>query len=87
MNAVEREPVPIRVLNLNTSEASYEPKQRSYRKTKLIFFWGGFCRGILSGNLTFHNTLTLPEAYLPPPEGKRRDVSPPNTSLVTDTTA
>ena len=35
LNAVEREPVPTRVLNPNTSEASYEPKQRSYRKTKL----------------------------------------------------
>ena len=32
MNAVEREPVPTRVLNPNTS---YKPKQRSYRKTKL----------------------------------------------------
>ena len=31
MNAVEREPVPTRVLNPNTSEASYKPKQRSYR--------------------------------------------------------
>ena len=35
MNAVERKPVPIRVLNPNASEASYKPKQRSYRKTKL----------------------------------------------------
>ena len=32
MNAVEREPVPTRIVNLN---ASYKPKQRSYRKTKL----------------------------------------------------
>ena len=40
LNAVEREPVPTRVLNPNASEASYKPKQRSYRKTKLkkIFF-------------------------------------------------
>ena len=35
MNAVEREPVPTRVLNSNTSEVSYKPKQRSYRKTSL----------------------------------------------------
>ena len=28
---VEREPVPTRVLNPNASEASYKPKQRSYR--------------------------------------------------------
>ena len=31
MNAVECEPVPSRVLNSNTSEASYKPKQRSCR--------------------------------------------------------
>ena len=35
MNAVERKPVPTRVLNLNASEASYKPKQRSYRRTNL----------------------------------------------------
>ena len=35
LNAVEREPVPTRVLNPNASEASYKPKQRSYRKMKL----------------------------------------------------
>ena len=35
LNAVEREPVLTRVLNPNASEASYKPKQRSYRKTKL----------------------------------------------------
>ena len=29
LNAVEREPVPSRVLNLNASEASYKTKQRS----------------------------------------------------------
>ena len=39
LNAVEQEPVPTRVLNPNASEASYKPKQRSYRKTKLIFFF------------------------------------------------
>ena len=56
LNVVEREPVPTRVLNPNTSEASYKPKQRSYRKTKLhLFFQGDFGRGdfvgrILSGN-------------------------------------
>jgi len=35
LNAVEREPVPTRVLNPNASEASYKPKQRTYWKTKL----------------------------------------------------
>ena len=30
MNAVEREPVEIRVLNPTTSEVSYKQKQRSY---------------------------------------------------------
>ena len=35
LNAVEREPVPIRVLNSNASETSYKPKQRSYRKANL----------------------------------------------------
>ena len=35
LNAVEREPVETRVLNPTASEASYKPKQRSYRKTKL----------------------------------------------------
>ena len=33
MNAVEREPVETRILNPTASEASYKPKQRSYRKT------------------------------------------------------
>ena len=51
LNTVEREPVPTRVLNTNASEASYKPIQRSYRKTKLIFFFGGILvGGILSGN-------------------------------------
>ena len=31
LNAVEREPVPTRVLNPNASKASYKPKQRTYR--------------------------------------------------------
>ena len=35
MNAVEHEPVETRVLNPTASEASYKPKQRSYRKTNL----------------------------------------------------
>ena len=35
MNAVEREPVETRVLNPTASEASYKPKQRSYRTTNL----------------------------------------------------
>ena len=52
MNAVEREPVPIRVLNPNASEASYKPKQRSYRKMKLHFFFrGDFFRGNFVGGL------------------------------------
>ena len=34
LNAVEHGPVTTRVLNPNASEASYKPKQRSYRKTK-----------------------------------------------------
>ena len=39
LNAVEREPVSTRVLTPNASEASYKPKQRSYRKmTQQIFF-------------------------------------------------
>ena len=51
LNAVEREPVPTRVLNPNASEASYKPEQRGYRKTKLIFFFSGdFVVGILSWN-------------------------------------
>ena len=33
LNAVEREPVETRVLNPIASEASYKPKQRSYRTT------------------------------------------------------
>ena len=35
MNAVEREPVETRVLNPTASEASYKPKQRSYRTMNL----------------------------------------------------
>ena len=35
LNVVEHEPVPSRVLNPNASEASYKPKQRSYRRTNL----------------------------------------------------
>jgi len=31
LSAVEREPVPTRVLNPNANEASYKPKQGSYR--------------------------------------------------------
>ena len=39
-NAVEREPVPTRVLNPNASEASYKPKQRSYRTlcTEMVLY-------------------------------------------------
>ena len=35
MNAVECEPVETRVLNPTASEASYKPKQRSFRTTNL----------------------------------------------------
>ena len=35
MNAVEREPNDTRVLNPIASEASYKPKQRSFRTTNL----------------------------------------------------
>ena len=35
LNAVEREPAETRVLNPTASEASYKPKQRSYRTTNL----------------------------------------------------
>ena len=35
MNAYEREPDETRDLNPTASEASYKPKQRSYRKTNL----------------------------------------------------
>ena len=37
LNAVEREPVPTRVIDPNTSEVSYKPKQRSFRNTRLFF--------------------------------------------------
>ena len=35
LNAVERKPVPTRVLNPNANETSLKPKQLGYRKTKL----------------------------------------------------
>ena len=35
MNDVEHEPVETRVFNPTVSEATYKPKQRSYRKTNL----------------------------------------------------
>ena len=35
LNAVERKPVSTWGLNPNASEASYKPKQRSYKKMKL----------------------------------------------------
>ena len=59
MNAVEPEPVETRVLNPNAGEARHKPKQRSYRKTNLKFFYfffrgdfgrGDFVKGILSVN-------------------------------------
>ena len=42
-----REPVETRVLNPNANEASYKPKQRSYKKMKvhIFFFHGDFGRG------------------------------------------
>ena len=52
MNAVEREPIPTRVLNPNASEASYKPKQRMLQKNeakKNIFLGGILVGGILSG--------------------------------------
>ena len=36
MNAVERGPIPTRVLNPNASEASNKSKQRSYGKNEAI---------------------------------------------------
>ena len=59
LNAVEREPVPTRVLNPNASSSKQRrSKQGSYRKMKLnflnisiyFFFRGDFVGGILSGN-------------------------------------
>ena len=48
LNFVEREPVETRVLNLNASEASYKPKQRSYKKKNSGGIWsGGFYPGTL----------------------------------------
>ena len=40
LNAVEHEPVPTTVLNPTASEASYEPKQRSYRTlfTEIVLY-------------------------------------------------
>ena len=40
LNAVEREPVPTRVINPNASEASYKPKQRRYRTlcTEMVLY-------------------------------------------------
>ena len=39
-NAVEREPVPTRLFNPNASEASYKPKQSSYRTlcTEMVLY-------------------------------------------------
>ena len=40
LNVVEHEPVPTRVHNPNASEASYKPKQRSYRTfcTEMVLY-------------------------------------------------
>ena len=61
LNAVEREPVPTRVLNPNASEASYKPKQRNYRKTKLIFF--SFFRGDFARGGSIREPIFLHSAY------------------------
>ena len=72
MNAVEREPDPTRVLNPNASEASFKPKQRSYRKTKLkkklffcfYFFRGDFGRGdFVGGILSWNPLIVILEQY------------------------
>ena len=57
LNTVEREPVPTRVLNPNASEASFKPKQRSYRK-----MWGGDFPGWSIPRNIF---LGLPEILMP----------------------
>ena len=41
MNVVECKPVPTRVLNPKAGEASYKPKQRSYKSKKYSVFSGG----------------------------------------------
>ena len=48
LNAVEREPVPTRVLNPTESKESYKLKQRSYGKTKLKKNWGHHSKGRIS---------------------------------------
>ena len=59
LNAVEREPVETRVLNPN---ASYKPKQRSYRKTNLKKkFW---CQIVLAPK--------CPAPKCPAPKRRRR---------------
>ena len=70
LNAVEREPVSSRVLNLNASEASYKPKQRSYRKKKqkklITFFLGILVRGFLSGGFHPGTVETIGTTYIYP---------------------
>ena len=63
MNAVEREPVETRVLNPNASEASYDPEQCSYRKTKPRIFFFFFFGGILVGGILSWNHFQLPLLY------------------------
>ena len=58
-----REPVPTRVLNPNASEASCKPKQRSYRKTKLNFFF--FFRGDFPGTLSREPHICVPSKCAP----------------------
>ena len=72
MNAVEREPVPTRVLNTNASEASYKPKQCSYRKTNLKKkFW---CQIVPAPK--------CPAPKYPAPKRRRRNVTDPNIGVL-----
>ena len=63
-NAVEREPVETRALNPTASEASYKPKQRSYRTTNLKK--KKFCRRI-------NPAPKCPAPNCPAPKRRRRN--------------
>ena len=67
LNAVEHGPVPTRVLNPNSSEASYKPKQRSYRKT-----WGG---GNFPGGSIPRTIITVSAVVLMSHKTTRRHIS------------
>ena len=86
MNAVECEPVPTRVLNPNASEASYESKQRRYRKTKLkkkkfiyIFFRGDFGSGDFVGGISSWNRINAMQLF--DKEKKSMNISYANINL------